>query len=269
MVMMPLTSGFFRSCALIASATAVGLPKEVGGSGSCSAVPPARGHAIDDALAARLEVRGARNGIDAEDLGRAVLGDVLAAGLAGEVFVAADVVERAELLGLLVAAGVEDDHRNAGVDRGLDRLVLRFGNPVRHRDRRRPLAHGGANEVRGIRPEVVVGLRLQVGCGSAVSLHDERSVVEALLDDRPERIVGLAADDKDLGAILRHRPAGRHQRRGRLRSAAAMRFIWVMIFPPPVSLSGEIPFRGLIYTIRSEIIIGTIRDRRNFVSCIK
>ena len=43
-----------------------------------------------------------------------------------------------------------------------------------------------------------------------------------------------------------------------------MRFIWVMIFPPPVSLSGEIPFRGLIYTIRSEIIIGTIRDRSQF-----
>ena len=203
---------------MIASATAVGLPKEVGGSGSCSAVPPARGHAIDDALAARLEVRRARNGIDAEDLRRAVLGDVLAAGLAGEIFVAADVVERAERLGLLVAAGVEDDHRNAGVDRGLDRLVLRFGNPVRHRDRRRALAHGGANEVRRVRPEVVVGLRLQVGRGTAVRLHDERSVVEALLDDRPERIVGLAADDEDLGAILRHGAAGRHQRRGRQQS---------------------------------------------------
>ena len=112
---------------MIASATAVGLPKVVDGSGSCSALPPAAGHAVDDALAARLEVRRARNGVDAEDVLRAILGDVLAAGLAGDVFVAADVVQRAEFLGLVVAAGVEDDHRNAGVDGGLDRLVLASG----------------------------------------------------------------------------------------------------------------------------------------------
>ena len=76
-----------------------------------------------------------------------------------------------------------------------------------------------------------------------MSLHHQRGVVDALLDDRPERIVGLAADDKDLVGVLRHGAAGRHQRR-RCHQRCGNAFHMSHDLPPPVSLSARFHFAG-------------------------
>ena len=128
------------------------------------------------------------------------------------------------------------------------------------------LAHGRADEVRRVGTEVVVGLRLQVGRGAAVGFDDQRRVVHALLDDRPERVVGLAADDEDLRAVLRHGAAGGHGERRRRHEGCGDAFHVGHGFLHPVSLSGEIPFGELICSIVGEMIICKIAVIASFVS---
>ena len=84
---------------MIASATAVGLPKLDDGSGNWLDLPPLLRDAVGDALAAVFSIGGARQGVDAEHVLGAMAAEILATAVAGEVLVAADVVHRAEPLG--------------------------------------------------------------------------------------------------------------------------------------------------------------------------
>ena len=148
MVMTPSTVWSFSSVRLDRLGDRGRVAEAVAGSGSCSRGAAGGGDAVDDALAARLEVGGARNGVDADDVLRAVLGEILAARLAGEILVGADVVDRAELAcALSMPPALIEDHRDAGGDRGLDGLILGLGHPVRDRDAVGALADRGADEV--------------------------------------------------------------------------------------------------------------------------
>lgn len=206
------TPSILLSCsnvALIASATAVASPKLVAGSGSCFASAAGLGDAVDDALAARLLIGGARNGIDADDVLFALFREIFAAGDAGNIFVGADIIDRAEFLGLFVPTGIHENNFDAGIDGFPDRRVLAFRNPVRNDETIDLLADGGLDQLHHIGREIVIGLQTQVIDLAAIRLDHEACVVDTLFDEVPERIVVLAADNGDIG---RERAGCHHER---------------------------------------------------------
>ena len=173
-----------------------------------------RGDAVLEAAAVVFDVGGARQGVDADAVLAAVLADVFASGDAGLVVDRADIVQRAETIGGLDAAGVVDDERNAGVLDGLERRILGCRDPVGGDDGVGMLGDRLADQFGRIRSEVVVVLGREPGDRAALRLGDDAGVFRAALDDRPERIVWLAADDEDLGAVG-HGGARAKRQRGR------------------------------------------------------
>ena len=83
---------------------------------------------------------------DAEGLLRAALVELLADGLAGDRLVLADVGERAERLGL-VGAGVDRDHRDAGLVGLGDDVLHRVGLGERDDQAVDLLVDGGLDEL--------------------------------------------------------------------------------------------------------------------------
>ncbi len=127
--------------------------------------------------------------------------EIFAAAETGRVFLVADIVHGAEPLGCIHAAGIVDDERHARGDDFLEGVIHGLGHPVRADDGARLLAERGADQLGGIRAEIVVVLRTEPGHRAAGQFGDLAGVVGALLDLRPERVVGLAADDEDLRPI--------------------------------------------------------------------
>ena len=78
---------------------------------------------------------------DAQQVGATGLGELLAGALPGDELVLADVGDRAELL-VDVGAGVDRDHRDAGVDGGEHRILERSGVGERHDEPVDALADG-------------------------------------------------------------------------------------------------------------------------------
>ena len=124
--------------------------------------PAAGNHAVHHALAARFGVGGARQGVDAQHVLLAMAGEIFATRHASQIFIVADIVDRAQFRGLVSAACVHQDHGDASGNRVLDRRIFSFGHPVRddqtvnfHRDR-------GADQLHHIGGEVVIVHQAQI-----------------------------------------------------------------------------------------------------------
>ena len=156
---------------------------------------------------------------DAEDVLGARLGGPLTGGLAGQRLVGAEVHQRAEVL-VGVDAGVEADHRDAGVGGGLDRTGQRVRGD-----------QGGGDRV-DLGVDRVLDQGGLTGGGRVVGVLDGDAVVQGGgvdtgLDLVPEGVTrGLVGDDRDGVVLGAHvgtatgTPGGR-RRRGRLGAAGA------------------------------------------------
>ena len=159
--------------------------------------------AFGEALAAQVERDVADLLVDADADLAAHLLELGAGDPAGVDFILADMQERAELL-RNVGAGIHRDHRDARGDGLLDRRAERRGVGDRDDQAGGLLVDGRVDElahrdhVEGF-GRAVIDLHLHVLAGGG----------DAVLDHRPERIVGLAVgDDDDRGHSAGQRPAG-------------------------------------------------------------
>ena len=159
--MSPSIVSSFNSAALIASATAVGLPKLEDGKGSCDDFPPLFGDAVRDAFAAVFRVRRTRQRVYAKDVLAALAAKILAAAEAGRIFFVTYVVQGTEPLRRVHSARVVDDQWHSRGHDLLKGFVHCLRDPVGTDDCAGVLAQRRANEFGGVRAEVVVGLRDQ------------------------------------------------------------------------------------------------------------
>ena len=114
---------------------------------------------------------------------------LLARALAGRELILPDVGEDAEVL-VDVGAGVGGDDRDARGDRTLDGGAERGGIRDGHHEALRVLANGGGDELgHGVHVE---RRRRRIVDGDAVRGHVCRGGVDAVDEDRPERVGGLA-----------------------------------------------------------------------------
>ena len=133
----------------------------------------------------------------AQDLGRTQVVEALTRALAGDELGLADVGEGADLL-VVVRAGVERDHRDAGGDCGLQRRDQLVGAGERRGDAVGAFAHGLLDQ-----------LHLHAGIVDRLHPHalDPEVFtrgVHAAMDDRPERAALGVADhvEREVGALL-------------------------------------------------------------------
>ena len=195
------------------------------------------GHAFDKTVAIVLDVGGTGQRVDADAAFLAGLAQVFATRDTGLVIDRADIVHRAQTVGRLDAAGVVDDQRNARVNDGLEGGVHRLGYPVGANDGGRTLVDGLTDQFRRIDAKVVIVLRAEPGDRAALSGHDQTGILGALLHDRPERIIGLAADDENLCAFGIGHACAKGQDRGGGQDLSKFHF--------HVSSLGEAAPRGL------------------------
>jgi hypothetical protein len=184
---MPLMSGFSVSAAATRCWEPVGSAGRPRGSRPCRR----RGDAVGEAAAALVEGGVADLLVDADGGGDALLGHPLTGAETRLVLRLADVVEQAELLGD-VAAGVHRDDRDAGRDAASIAGPRASGVGDRHDQ---PVGVGGDRRLDQLRHgDHVEGVR---GLVLDLDAHVLAGLGDAVLDDRPERVGGLAVGDDD------------------------------------------------------------------------
>ena len=166
------------------------------------------GDAVNHALAARFDVGGAWQSVDAQHVLLTVGAKIGAASLACHIFIRPDIVDSAQFARFISAASVHQNNLDASLYGLLDRGIFCLWHPIGYNQPINFHADRSLDQLHDIRGEVVVVHQTQVVDRTAICNDSRCGIVDALLDDVPKSIVVRSANDSN----RRSTRCGCHQR---------------------------------------------------------